>query len=215
MTNWEIINLDQNNYNPVSITDIISNKRNTLHNILFESAKELALINYVDDSGNHVFLNNYNENTDFEINDIILFVDEQYNKTVQNNAKYYINISDWKIIEVNNIGDNYLSAPSIICTLRNHLSSNGIVSIVKYYIDLSPWWKIEYLSEEIKRNNGITTEILDQYPFNEIIYYDYINETALLENRVETNKRKIGFKDISNNDVLNITNKSVINHGRF
>lgn len=213
MTNWQIINLDQNNYNPIGVNDIISNKHNTLHNKLFESAKELALINYVDNNGNYVFLNEYNEYVKFEDNDIILFVDEKYNKTTKDHAKYYVNISDWKIIEVNNINDDYLSAPSIICTLRNHLSNNGIVSVVKYYIDLSPWWKIEYLSEETRRNTGLTTEILDKYPFNEIIYYDYINETAILENRVETSKRKIGFKEISNDDVLNITSESVINYG--
>lgn len=215
MTNWQIIDLNQNNYNPICVNDIIYNTHNILHNIIFENAKELALINYVDNNGNHVFLNEYNEYTNLEINDIIIFVDENYNKTIKNNAKYYVNVSDWKIIEVNNVDDDYLSAPSIICTLRNHLSDNGIVSIVKYYIDLSPWWKIEYLSEETKRNNGLTTEILDKYPFNEIIYYDYINKTAIVENRVENDIRKIGFKEISHNDKLNITNKSIINYGRF
>lgn len=209
MKNWLKINLDQNNHSPIGIKNIISNKYNNLHNLLIEQAKEQALITY-QNNDEYVFLKDITGEEIFDKNDNIIFVDSNKNKCEYSDAVQYINLNDWKIVETNKIDDNYLSAPYIICTSRHNISNNGIVSIEKYMIDLSPWWSIEYLSEEIKKNNGITTEILDKYKFNEIKYYDYINEIAILDNRVETEERKIGFKEISENDVPNITYKSII-----
>lgn len=205
---WININVSQNNYNPITVNDVVSGKQAKIHKILYTYALEQAILN----NANGV-------NPDFTVireipsnNKLnIIKCAEQKGKWIKVNSyddyinfpKGYIDLSKWRIYEDTTGVENYYEPTKIVCISKQLVNDKGALNYKKIEIDLKHWWNADY-SKEINKKIEATNSIEDTYPFNDIVEYDYINGKAKLENRIEDTERWIRFNEISEKDNLNL-----------
>lgn len=209
--NWLNYNISQQTYSPRSFNDVITNKYDVIHQELYESAKTLAIINAKDEDNNFLFEHKEitSEQTFNFLNNIIFISIDEDGNFIQvkdkTEATHFICLDDYKITEVSN-SSNYLIPTKMSVIKRGIERTSEGVRIIKFEVDLSDYWNSEYeLSNEYTDPDSLITNSLDDwYKYNDIIKYDYINEKALLENRVEMKQRKTSFKNISVNDTIKI-----------
>jgi hypothetical protein len=201
--NWLNYSLDQNTYKPKMVEDVVSNHNNVIHNLIYEDAKHKSILN-AKEGENYIFeRQEKTNNTQFFNNGHYIFLqDDKITETTKDNCSYFIDLSKYKINEINSSSDTYIDIPSISVTHKTY--NNGILQLKRYEIDLSEWWNNDYENYQINIPDSIANHLLDWYKYNDIIEYDYIRGNATLENRVEYKKRKIKFKNISEEDTLDI-----------
>lgn len=204
--NWLNYNISQQTYSPKTVSDVATNKFNKIHETLFENAKYKAIIEAVDDDNEYIFEHQI-YNSSFDNEDNVIYLDKE-NKETSDKDKivYVIDLDDYKITEhVPQDRNHYLLPSFIIVSPRKIIKDNGIISLKKYKIDLENWWENEYELSKIYDGASLFTNNLDDwYPFNDIIYYDYVHGKATLENRVEMKERKVNFDHISTDDEIKI-----------
>lgn len=204
--NWLNYNVSQQSYSPKTFTDVITNKFNKIHERLFEDAKNKAIINTKTDDGEYLFKHvSVPQDTTPELYNCILC--DANNNVVSdiNSASFYIDLDDYKLIEHIPEDRNHYLLPSYLIITNRIIYNDSCPSINRVTIDLDPWWENEYEISKIFDGSSLQTNNLDDwYPYNDIIYYDYIKGKATLENRVEMKTRKINFENISVNDEIKI-----------
>lgn len=204
--NWLNYNISQQTCSPKTVSDVATNKFNKIHETLFENAKHKAIIEAVDDDNEYIFEHQIYNST-FDNEDNVIYLDKE-NKETSDKDKivYVIDLDDYKISEhVPQERNHYLLPSFIIVSPRKIIKDNGIISLKKYKIDLANWWENEYELSKIYDGASLFTNNLDDwYPFNDIIYYDYVHGKATLENRVEMKERKVNFDHISTDDEIKI-----------
>lgn len=204
--NWLNYNISQQTYSPKTVSDVATNKFNKIHENLFENAKHKAIIEALDDNGEYIFEHQI-YNSLFDNEDNVIYLDENNNETNdKEKIVYVINLDDYKITEhVPQDRNHYLLPSFIIVSPRKIIKDNGKISLTKHKIDLENWWESEYeLSKIYDGASLITNKLDDWYPFNDIIFYDYVRGKATLENRVEMKERKVNFDRISTDDEIKI-----------
>lgn len=204
--NWLNYNISQQTYSPKTVSDVATNKFNKIHETLFKNAKHKAIIEAVDDDNEYIFEHQI-YNSSFDNEDNVIYLDKE-NKETSDKDKivYVIDLDDYKITEhVPQDRNHYLLPSFIIVSPRKIIKDNGVISLKKYKIDLENWWENEYELSKIYDGASLFTNNLDDwYPFNDIIYYDYVHGKATLENRVEMKERKVNFDHISTDDEIKI-----------
>ena len=192
--NWLKYNINQNTYHPLTVNDVITNKFDKTHKELYDNALEIALKN---EALSKDSILTYTYSDVLPENSLIL--------SYKNNKYCYVDLSDYKIIEINNeITDNYITAPKVLISTRK-IFDNGKFIFRQKTIDLAEYWNNKYEKTFTSKFENARTENIDEeYPFNDIVYYDYVNGKATLENRVEYSTNKIDFSKISENDNLKI-----------
>lgn len=205
--NWLNYSVSQQTYSPKTFSDVSTNKFNKIHERLFEDAKHKAIIKSKIDNDNYIFERKYDLENNTSYN--CIYLDKDNNEVDKNNAYAFIDLDDYKISEyVPNNRNHYLLPSYLIITTRKIYKEKFSPNIKKFTVDLDEWWENEYELSKIFDGSALLTNKLDDwYPYNDIIYYDYIKGKATLENKVEMKTRKVNFNHISVDDEIKIDYK--------
>lgn len=209
--NWNIIS-DMNN--PVTVSEMIADKANVLHEILYKD----ALNKFITDKFSYSYTTysyEYIENNKYNI---ISYT--TYNKTIKNFTNVWsyntylcdnyisdvipetsytkekeMEFTEWTFIE-NVPSTNFFFDPSYV-TAKHKIRPFKYLENTKEFW-LKPYWNNEYILSFSKFNDYlINEEDLSNY---EITHYDYINGKITLEDKLSSKKVKINFNNLKTNE---------------
>lgn len=215
-----------NIYNPISFNDVINNKHENIHNILYTTALNRYIVGKLSDihystynSYSYILSYSFTTTYDFitkeygeidetEFNDKFNkhysdIYNDSYNSYIYNiynsyNTEEYISYikNSYKFIEINN-NNNYL-LPTYVLSINKHYP------FTKEKINLSyDWHNIKYwnnnymIAQQNSYENIKYINSEELLTLSEIEYYDYINERVQLGNRFDNNKIYIKFSDLN------------------
>lgn len=206
MQNWVKFNINQNTYNPVTVKDIVSDKPEIVHKILFETALAMAVVNDLNKEDSYFVVEEYNGEDIYDSivkcyikNDKYVYVE---NFADNDDKRYIVNLNRYKIYEDTSDAKTFYD-PTYAIIISKRLDNKNKLNFRKLKIDLSKFWENEYNKEFLSKIKPLN-EKNDEYPFNEIVYYDYIQGKAKLENKVEGKIKWVRFDEISEDDNLDV-----------
>ena len=203
MKNWFNFNISQKTYLPTPYSEVISNSSEEIHKQLYDHALSIAIIKNI---------GKYFEVTTGipEFEDDIVRCKLNSDNVWEFVPSYdglesvecgYVDLSNWRIYEDLSKPVLFYEPTTVLFISKTIGKKNGVLKYSKFKIDLSEYWNNEYNVEFLKHIDGIHS-IDYEYPFNDIIEYDYIKAKAKLENRVENKTKWIRFDEISEDDTL-------------
>lgn len=207
MKNWINFNISQQTYKPVSVQDIVSDKAEIIHKILFDNALSIAVVDNINSEDPFFKIEEYSKILDVEDGSIIKFYKDKnkyvFIKDIPENLSiddiFCVDLNKYRIYENIKNTKNFYD-PSTVTFISKRYDKRGFKKLT---IELNKYWDNSY-NKEFLSNAELKQTIDYEYPFNDIIEYDYIKAKAKIENRVENKIRWIRFNEISNNDDLNI-----------